>query len=116
LAHWPKFVDESIAQAYGAASRALTILAKDEIESEGTIARVDEESCSGCGICEVVCPYNAITVDKEEKLSHINPALCKGCGLCGSSCPAGAISMLYFTDEAILAQVRALFAEVDVGK
>jgi heterodisulfide reductase subunit A-like polyferredoxin len=107
LAHWPKFVDESIAQAYGAASRALTILAKDEIESEGTVAKVDEDLCSGCGVCEVVCPYNAITVDKEEKLSHINPALCKGCGACAAACPSGAIEQLGFETKELMAMIDA---------
>ncbi len=111
LAHSPKFIEESIAQAYGAASRALTILSKDQIESEGTVAKVDEDLCSGCGVCEVVCPYNAIEIDKEEKLSHINPALCKGCGACAAACPSGAIEQRGFETRELLAMIDA-----EVGK
>jgi len=113
LAHSPKSVDESISQACGASARAATILSKGALEIEGAIASVDEDLCSGCRICEAVCEFGAIQIkEKEGKLrSSVLEAVCKGCGVCGSSCPAGAITMLHFTDEEILSQVRAALTE-----
>lgn len=114
LAHWPKSIEESISQACAAAARSITILSKKVLEVEGAIASVNEELCGGCRICESVCEYGAIEMrEKDEKLrAHILEALCKGCGVCGSSCPSGAISMLHFTDDQILAQVRAALEEI----
>jgi heterodisulfide reductase subunit A len=114
LAHSPKFIDESISQAYGAVARAVTILSKKTLEVEGAIASVNEDLCSGCRICEAVCEYGAIEMEeKEGKLtSKILEALCKGCGTCGSSCPTGAITMLHFTDDQILAQVKTALREI----
>jgi heterodisulfide reductase subunit A len=114
LAHSPKRVEESISQACGAAARAATILSKKRLEVEGAIANVNEDLCSGCRICEAVCEYGAIEMkEKDGKLvSSVLEALCKGCGVCGSTCPTGAISMLHFTDEEILAQVRAALKEI----
>jgi len=113
LAHSPKFIEESISQACAAAARAVTILSKKALEVEGAIANVDEDLCSGCRICESVCEYAAIEMkEKEGKLrAHVLEALCKGCGVCGSTCPTGSISMLHFTDDQILAQVRAALKE-----
>jgi len=83
------------------------------LEVEGAIANVNEDSCSGCRICETVCEYGAIEMkEKDGKLvSSVLEALCKGCGVCGSTCPTGAITMFHFTDEEILAQVRAALRE-----
>jgi heterodisulfide reductase subunit A len=113
LAHSPKLIEESISQACGAAARAITILSKKALEVEGAIASVNEDLCSGCRICEAVCEYGAIKMEeKDGKLvSIVLEALCKGCGTCGSSCPTGAITMLHFTDDEILAQVRAALKE-----
>jgi heterodisulfide reductase subunit A len=113
LAHWPKSVEESISQACAAAARAITILSKEALEVEGAIASVNEDFCSGCRICESVCEYGAIEMKEVNgKLrAHVLEALCKGCGVCGSSCPTGAISMLHFTEDQILAQVRAALKE-----
>jgi len=113
MAHSPKFIEESIAQACAAAARAVTILSKKALEVEGAISNVNEDLCSGCRICESVCEYAAIEMrEKEGKLrAHVLEALCKGCGVCGSSCPTGAISMLHFTNDQILAQVRAALRE-----
>ncbi len=113
LAHWPKSIQESVSQAYAAAARAITILSKDALEVEGAIASVNEDLCSGCRFCESVCEYGAIKMEEVDgKLrAHVIEALCKGCGVCGSTCPSRAISMLHFTDDQILAQVRAALKE-----
>ncbi len=112
MAHSPKFIDESISQACAAAARAVTVLSKAALEMEGSIASVDEELCSGCKICASVCAYNAIEMQEGEKpVAKVLEALCKGCGVCGSSCPTKAITMGHFTNEQIIAQVRAALLE-----
>jgi len=107
LAHAPKSIEESIAQAKAAASRATTILVKDTITAEGIVCSVNEDICSGCGICEVLCPYSAITVDKTEKLAKVNEALCKGCGTCCSACPSGAAQQRGFRRDQISSMISA---------
>ncbi len=113
MAHSPKFIDESISQACAAASRAATILSKQSLEMEGIVANVDETLCSGCKICEHLCPYSAIEMKEEEgkPIAHVIEALCKGCGVCGTACPTKAIVLGHFTNEQILAQVRAALLE-----
>jgi heterodisulfide reductase subunit A len=114
MAHSPKYVDESIAQACAAAARATTILSRDKLEMEGIVANVNEDLCSGCRVCEYLCPYGAVEMkDKEGKpLAHMIEALCKGCGACATACPTKAITMGHFTTEEILAQVKAALVEV----
>jgi len=112
-AHSPKSIDESISQALGAASRAAIPMTAGRLRTEAITAAVDENLCSGCRVCESLCEYNAIEireVDGKMK-AHVFEALCKGCGVCGSACPTGAISMLHFTDDQIMAQVRAALGE-----
>jgi len=113
MAHSPKYIEESIAQACAAAARATTILSKKMLEMEGIVANVSEDLCSGCRICEYLCPYGAVEMkDKEGKPSaHVIEALCKGCGACGTACPTKAITMGHFTTEEITAQVRAALVE-----
>ena len=113
MAHSPKYIDESIAQACAAAARAATILSKKTIEMEGIIANVSEDLCSGCRICEHLCPYLAVEMkDKEGKtIAHVVEALCKGCGACGAACPTKAITMGHFTTDEVLAQIEAALCE-----
>ena len=113
MAHSPKYIDECIAQACAAASRATTILSKSTLEVEGSIANVTEDLCSGCRICGNLCAYGAIEMlPKDEKLTaHVIEALCKGCGVCGTACPTKAITMGHFTTEEILAQIQAMLVE-----
>jgi len=113
MAHSPKFIDESIAQSCAAAARAATILSKEKLEMEGIVAKVDADFCGGCRFCENLCPYGAIEMKEENGkiTAHIIEALCKGCGVCGAACPMKAITLGHFTDEEIIAQVRAMLKE-----
>jgi heterodisulfide reductase subunit A len=110
LAHYPKPLDEAIAQAKAAAARAATVLALEEVAVEPLISLVDQDLCLGCGLCEITCPFGAIRLIKvpgkgfrAENLS----AYCKGCGLCAAGCPVRAIDMLHFRDRQILAAIYA---------
>ena len=111
-ARWPTDVAEGISQAYAAASKAAGPLRMGYVKAEAINAFVNEDECSGCGICELLCPFQAIELQPRDgkRVSHINEAVCKGCGTCGAACPSGAISMHHFTDEQILAQVEVLFS------
>ncbi|MGO0123096.1 FAD-dependent oxidoreductase [Desulfothermobacter acidiphilus] len=110
LAHAPKFLDESVAQAKAAAARAATVLTKDAILAGGIVSKVDPARCSGCRICVNLCPYNAITFDEVNKVAVINEAVCKGCGVCAAACPSKAITMGGFTDEQVFAEIEALLS------
>ena len=112
LAHYPKFISESISQANGAAARAVSILSKDKIICSGAICEVNESKCIGCGICESVCSYGAITVQEtKDGLKAAVNAACAGCGNCVPRCPAGALSLKHFTDSQILSQIAAAFPQ-----
>jgi heterodisulfide reductase subunit A len=110
-ARWPTDVTEGVSQAYAAAAKAAGPLRMGYVKAEAINAFVNEDECSGCGICELLCPFQAIELQPrdEKRVSHVNEAVCKGCGTCGAACPSGAIAMHHFTDEQILAQVEALF-------
>jgi heterodisulfide reductase subunit A len=107
MAHWPKFIDETISQACGAAARAATILSKKTLEAEGTVSHIDENLCIGCGLCISICPYSAISKD-DKGTAKVNEVLCKGCGTCAASCPERAITMHQFTDEQLVVQGLAV--------
>jgi heterodisulfide reductase subunit A len=111
LAHYPKPIDESIAQGRAAASRAITLLAQKTIHTSGNIAETDPTICSQCGVCVSVCPYSAPSFTEEGPFAgkaQINPVLCKGCGLCVASCRSGAIHLKGFDNDQIFAQIFAL--------
>jgi heterodisulfide reductase subunit A len=111
LAHYPKPIDESIAQGQAAASRAVTLLARETIFTSGTIAETDPNICSQCGVCTSICPYSAPSFAEERPFAgkaQINPVLCKGCGLCVASCRSGAIHLKGFDNDQIFAQIFAL--------
>ncbi len=113
LAHYPKFIQETINQAYGAAGRALTLLSRDSVVASGSVAQVDESKCIGCGACVSACAYGVLELrdTKKTKKATVNPVLCKGDGLCTTKCPTGAIQLKHFTDEELLSQIDAAFPE-----
>jgi heterodisulfide reductase subunit A len=100
-AQGPKDIPEVVAQASGAASKAIAMLTQDEITFEPTIAGVDEDLCSGCSICVGVCPYNARELDREKMVIKVVEALCQGCGSCSSACPSGAAQQRNLIDKQI---------------
>ena len=111
MAHYPKPIDESVAQAQAAASRAITLLARKKIRVSGAIAQVNFGSCSSCGVCIDVCPYSAPSFVKEGRFkgkAEINPVLCKGCGLCVASCRSGALNLKGFGEDQILAMINEI--------
>ena len=113
IAHYPKLMSETIGQAYGAAGRALTLLANDTVVASGSVCSINEDTCMGCGACVTACAYGAIELHdtKQGKKAGIIPVLCKGDGLCNAKCPTGAIQLKHYTDEELLNQIDARFKE-----
>ncbi len=113
MAHYPKHMPEAVNQAYGAAGRALTLLANDIVTVSGAVCEVNEKQCMGCGACVEVCSYDAIEMRKAKQgqKAVVNPVLCKGDGLCNAVCPTGAIVLKHFTDLEIESQIDALLPE-----
>jgi heterodisulfide reductase subunit A len=107
MAHYPKPVDESIAQAQAAVSRAVTLLSGLKIEVSGAVAQTNQAICSRCGVCLAICPYSAPGWNERTGKAEINPALCKGCGLCVASCRSGAINLKGFDQSQIFAMIDA---------
>jgi heterodisulfide reductase subunit A len=104
----PKDIPSSVAQGAAAAARVLGRIQQGEIALEPVRASVDQDKCSGCRICNNLCPFNAIIFHEDRMVTEINPALCQGCGTCVAACPAGAISGTVFSNEQIFAQIEGL--------
>ncbi len=84
----PKDIPDSVAQARAAAGRILARTIRGTIDIDAVFAEVDEDKCSGCRICNELCPYSAIVYDAEKKRSSVISALCKACGACVAACPS----------------------------
>jgi heterodisulfide reductase subunit A len=111
MAHYPKPIDESVAQAQAAASRAVTLLARKTIAVSGMVAYANPAVCSTCGVCVEICPYSAPSFIQKGPFTgraEINPVLCKGCGLCVASCRSGALNLKGFEEGQIMAMINEL--------
>jgi heterodisulfide reductase subunit A-like polyferredoxin len=108
LAHSPKLISESIAQAQAAASRAGAFLADTRQTISGVTAVVSPERCAACLVCVRTCPYGAPQINREN-VSEINAAMCQGCGTCASECPAKVIQLSHFEDDQLSAKIKALY-------
>jgi len=104
----PKGIPETVAQGAAAAARVVGRIQQGEIALEPIRASVNEEACSGCRICNGLCPFNAIVFHEDRAVSEVVSALCQGCGTCVAACPAGAISGTGFSNEQVLAQIEGL--------
>jgi heterodisulfide reductase subunit A len=109
MAHYPKSIPETINQAYGAASRVLTLLSHDTVTVSGSVCAVTEAACVSCGACITACTYGAIDFRETDagRKAWVNPVLCKGDGLCNAVCPTGAVYLKHFTDDDLLSQIDA---------
>jgi heterodisulfide reductase subunit A2 len=109
LAHYPKFIQETINQAYGAAGRVLTLISNDTVVASGAVCDVAEDKCISCGACITACTYGAIEFYEtpQGRKAKVNPVLCKGDGVCNTKCATGAIQLKHFTDEELLSEIDA---------
>jgi len=109
----PKDIPASVAQAKAAASGVASLLSKGKIRTESSIAVVNEDSCSGCKVCVPLCKYDAIKMKEKngKQAAEVSEVTCMGCGVCAVACPTKSITLRHFTDQQILAQIRALSPE-----
>jgi len=105
-----KDIPYSVAQGSGAAAQVAAVLNQKAWAVEPIVAQVNEDDCSGCKVCESICGYHAINVKNinGKDVAKVTEGLCRGCGSCASACPAGAITMPNYTDEQIMAQIKAV--------
>jgi heterodisulfide reductase subunit A-like polyferredoxin len=116
MAHYPKFLDETIAQAQAAASRAASVLSQKTMLANARVAVVDPLQCVGCLTCVRICPYDVPRISHDHTgaggitgAAYIETAVCHGCGTCVSECPARAIQLMHYTDAQTLTKLDALF-------
>ena len=119
LAHYPKPVEESVAQALAASARATTLLSKTQVTLDAVKAEPDFDHCDGCALCIDVCPFNAITLVERQPVEEggvvsksitVNRVQCKGCGICQATCPKRGIVIQGFTMDQISSQIQAALA------
>ena len=112
----PKDIPETVSQASAAAAKVMMLFAKDQLERDPVVARVDERRCAACFACRKVCPYGAIDAkeirDRQGKLlrtvASVNPGVCGGCGTCQATCPSKSVELDGYTDEQIIAMIESL--------
>ncbi len=106
----PKDIPDTVAQASAASARAMAIISRGKMEIGAVTASVNEAICSGCKVCNMLCPFGAIFFDEDSHVSRVNQILCKGCNVCGAACPSGAISTRNFSTSQILAEIEGVLA------
>lgn len=111
----PRDIPDSVGQGSAAASRVLSLIGQGEVEIEPVRAVINEERCSGCRICNNLCPYGAISFLDDLGVSRVNPALCKGCGTCVAACPSQVIDGKHFTFDSIMSQIEGMLYDVRQG-
>jgi heterodisulfide reductase subunit A2 len=104
----PKDIPDTVAQASGAAAKALSLATRGQVLVPSTISWIDPDICAGCQVCIELCPYSAIEFNHQKHISVINEAVCKGCGSCSGFCPSGAAQVKHFQKEQIFAEFEGI--------
>jgi heterodisulfide reductase subunit A len=108
----PMAIPETVAQAAAAAARVISFIGQGTVLMEPIKAHINADQCSGCRICNNLCPYSAIIYQPDQKVSEVITALCQGCGTCVAACPSAAISGAHFTREQLMSQIEGLLWDV----
>ena len=109
----PKDIPDTVAQASGAAAKALSLATRGKVEVPSTISWIDPDICSGCQTCIGLCAYSAIEFDERRHVSVINEAVCKGCGSCSGACPSGAAQVKHFKTNQLFAEFDGIMAALN---
>ena len=112
----PKDIPDSVAQGAAAAARVAALISQATVMMEPVRAHIDQEKCSGCRICNNMCPYNAIVFHEDRNVSEVITALCQGCGTCVASCPSGIISGAHFTHDQVFSEIEGILWDMQAEK
>ncbi|MBN1667828.1 MAG: 4Fe-4S binding protein [Anaerolineales bacterium] len=77
----------------------------------GYICQVDQDLCTGCGTCETVCPFTAISLDSGY--STIDYTACMGCGVCVEHCPERALTLTVDSKKGIPLELGRLLNQTE---
>lgn len=111
----PKDIPDSVVQGAAAAARVANLITQGTVMMEPVRASIRAEACSGCRICNNLCPYNAIEFNEEQKVSEVITALCQGCGSCVAACPSAAITGAHFTNDQLMSEIEGLLWDARVS-
>jgi len=112
----PKDIPDTVAQASGAAAKALSLATRGQVLVPSTISWIDPDICAGCQVCIELCPYSAIEFNHRKQISVINEAVCKGCGSCSGFCPSGAAQVKHFQKKQIFSEFEGIMDALnDIG-
>jgi len=109
----PKDIPDTVAQASGAAAKALSLVARGKVKVPSTVSWIDPDICAGCQTCIGLCAYSAIEFDQRRGVSVVNEALCKGCGSCSGFCPSGAAQVRHFNPKQLFAEFDGIMDALD---
>ncbi len=109
-AQFPKDIPETVAQASAAAAKVLRLFSQRQLVAEPTIATVDVDLCSGCGLCVPACPYGAREMHRWQAYSLVREALCQGCGACMMVCPNKATHVRNLSTGQVLQMMESYLA------
>jgi heterodisulfide reductase subunit A2 len=109
----PMDIPDTVAQASGAAAKALSLATRGQVAVSPTISAIDPDICVGCQMCIGLCPYGAISFNARKGVSEINPAVCKGCGSCSAFCPSGAAGSRHFKSRQVFAELDGIFDAIN---
>jgi len=104
----PMAIPEAVAQGSAAAAGVMSLIGQGTVMMEPVRASINPDLCSGCRICNNLCPYNAIVFHEDEGVSEVITAVCQGCGSCVAACPSAAITGAHFTSEQLMSQVHGM--------
>ena len=76
------------------------------IAPSGYVAVMDSDACTGCGGCDSICAFGAMSDDTGNVV--IDPEKCFGCGVCANLCPNGAATMVLAPVKGIPFDIEAL--------
>lgn len=97
FAQGPKPVDMSVNQGKGAAQAASILMSQGKYEIELVRAVCDYKTCSACGLCVQICPYDALKIENDHAV--VDEIRCRGCGACPTVCKNNAMGLRYYRND-----------------
>jgi ferredoxin len=81
------------------------------LASSGYIGQADPDLCIGCGTCEEICPFHAVSISDGHSVIHYEA--CMGCGVCVEHCSEGALSLVLDENKGIPLEINKLMEQAE---